>query len=163
MRVKEKREMGTPQRSVSFSGLAGVWVPLSKCHSARAHHDAQRPSEGPQCRHAVKEYELEDERQQHVHGPHQGHGSGLLDLQGFGEEGLAGDAQNGNQHQHPAITAAGRQLPLPEDGYGDDALDKADDGVVPDGEVVVGALPDLAKDDKCACGRDGSCPYKGKN
>lgn len=90
--------MVIPQCYASLSGLAGVWVPLSKRHPARAHHDAQRPSEGPQGRHAVKEYELEDERQQHVHGPHQGHGSGLLDLQGFGEEGLASDAQNGNQH-----------------------------------------------------------------
>lgn len=155
--------MEIPQCSVSFSGLAWVWVPLPKCHPARARNDAQRPSEGPHGWHAVKEYELEDERQQHVQGPHQGHGSSLLDLQGFGEEGLAGDAQNSNQHQHPAIAAAGRQLPLPEDGYGDDALGEADDGVIPDGEVVVGALPDLAKDDDRACGCDGSCPYKCSN
>lgn len=153
--------MGIPQCFVSFSGLAGVWVPLPKCHPARARHDAQRPSKGPHGRHAVKEYELEDESQQHVHSPHQGHRPGLLDLQGFSEEGLASDAQDSNQHQHPAIAAAGRQLPLPEDGYGDDALDKANDGVIPDREVVVGALPDLAKDDNGACGRNGSCRYTG--
>lgn len=131
---------------MSFSGLARVRVPLLKCYPARAHHDAQRPTEGPQGRYAVKENELEDEGQHHVNSPHQGHRSGLLDLQGLREEGLAGDAQDGDQHQHPAITATEWELPFPEDGYGDDALEEADDGVVPDGEVVVGALPNLAKD-----------------
>lgn len=155
--------MGKPQCPVFSSGLAGVQAPLPERHPTCARNNAQRPAEGPHGWHAVKEYELEDERQQHVHSSHQGHGSGLLDLQGFGEEGLAGDAQNGDQHQHPAIAATRWQLPLPEDGYGDDALGEADDGIIPDGEVVVGALPNLTEDDDGACGRDGPCMYKCRN
>lgn len=145
---------------MSFSGFARVGVPLLKCYPTRAHHDAQRPAEGPQGRYAVKEDELEGEGQQHVHSPHQGHRSGLLDLQGLCEESLAGDAQDGDQHQHPAITATEWELPFPEDGYGDDALNEADDGVVPDGEVVVGALPNLAKDDKRTGSRNSSYQEK---
>lgn len=124
-------------------------MPFSKCHSTGARHDAQRPSEAPPGRCTVKENELEDERQQHIESPHQGHGSGLLDLQGLREEDLAPNAQDGDQHQNPAITATERELPFPKDGYSDDALDETDDSVVPHGEVVMDALPNLAKDNIC--------------
>lgn len=108
---------------VSSSALAGAVEPLPKSYPAGAHHHAQRPPEAPPRRRAVKENKLEDEGEHHVDGPHQGHGSGLLYLQGLCEEGLAGDAQDGDQHEHPTIAAAERDLPFPEDGYSDDALD----------------------------------------
>lgn len=99
---------------------------------------------------------MEGECQHHVDSSHQGHGAGLFNLQGLCEEGLAGDTQDCNQHQHPAITAAEWDFPFPEDGHCDDALDETDDSIVPDREVVVDAFPDLAKDNECKRSSDGS-------
>ncbi len=140
-----------------LSALARVAVPLSKCYSACASHDAQRPSEAQQGRRLVKENELEDESQHHIDSPHQGNGAGLLVLQGLCEEGLAGNAQESHQYQHPAITATGGDFPLPKDGYGDDALDETDDCVVPDREVVMDALPNFTKDNQCKSSRNSAC------
>lgn len=131
-------------------------VPLPECYPTGAGHDAQRPPQAPPAGCAAEEDELEDKGQHHVHGPHQGHGAGLLYLQGLGEESLAGNAQHRNQNQNPAIAATRRQLPFPEDGYGDDALNEADDGVVPHREVVMGALPDLTQDHEGKSSCDGS-------
>lgn len=41
-----------------------------------------------------------------------------------------------------------RDSPLSEDGYSDDTLDKANHGVVPNGEVVMNAFPHFAKNNK---------------
>lgn len=92
---------------------------------------------------------MEDECQHHIDRPHQGHGSSLLDLKGLCEEGLPGDTQDSYQHQQPAVATTVGDFPLSEDGCGDEALDEADDSVVPDGEVVMDALPHLAKDNEC--------------
>lgn len=138
------------------SVLARVAVPLPERDAARARHYAQRPPEAPPGGGAAQEHELEEEGQHHVHRPHQRHGPRLLDVQRLGEEGLAGDAEHGDQHQQPAIAAAGGDLPLPEDGHGDDGLDETDDGVVPHGEVVVDALPHLTENDEGESGADRS-------
>lgn len=108
----------------------------------------------------MKENKLEEKGQHHVHRPHQGHGPGLLILQRLSEEGLASDAQNSNKHQHPAISTTEREIPLAQDGCGDNALKKADDGVVPHGEVVMDALPHFSQNDKSesSC----NCTYKKK-
>lgn len=116
---------------VSFSGLASVAEPLPKCYSTRAHYYAHRPPDAPPGRRKVKENELEDEGQYHIQSPHQGHGPSLLSLQGLCEEGLTSNTQDSNQHQHPAITATEWDLPFPKDGYSDEALDEANDSVVP--------------------------------
>ncbi len=126
------------------SALARVAVPLLKSYSTCARHDAQRPPEAQQGRCTAEENELEDERQQHVESPRQGDGAGLLVLQRLREEGLAGNAQESHQHQHPAIAATGGEFPLPKDGYSDEAFDEPDDSVVPDREVVMDALPNFA-------------------
>lgn len=131
-------------------------VPLPKRYPTGAGHYAQRPPQAPPGGRAAEDDELEDEGQNHVHGPHQGHGAGLLYLQGLGEKGLAGNAQHRNQNQYPAIAATRREFPFPEDGHGDDALDEANDSVVPHGEVVMGTLPDLTEDNECKSGCDGS-------
>lgn len=137
----------------SVFDFVGGGVPLPNGDSTGAHHHAQRPAEAPPCRREIEENELEDKGQHHVHSPHQGHGASFFNLQRLCEEGLASDAQDSDQNQHPAIAAAVWQFPLPEDGYSDDARDEANDSVVPQGEVVVDALPHLAENDECK----GSC------
>lgn len=104
----------------------------------------------------AEEDELENKGQHHVHSAGQGHGASLLYLQGLCEEGLAGNAQHRYQNQYPAITATKREFPFPEDRHGDDALDEANDGVVPHREVVMGTLPDLTEDNERESGCHGS-------
>lgn len=142
---------------MSFSGFARVTVPLPKSDSTSADHNAQRPSKAPQGRYTAEENKLEDERQHHIHSPHQGHGSGFLYLQGLREEGLAGNAKDSDQHEHPAILTTKWDFPFPKDGYGDDALDESNDSIVPDREVVVDTLSDLAKDNHCTSSTYSSC------
>lgn len=141
----------------SISVLARAAEPLPKCHSTGAQHYAQCPSEAPQGRFTVKENKLKDKCQHHIHSPHQGHGSSLLNLQGLREEGLASNSQNSNQNQHPAILAAEWDFPFPKDGNGDDAFDETNDSIVPHRQVVMDTFPHLAKDNKCTS--SSNCSY----
>lgn len=153
---EESRINNNTDVSLSVSGLVGVVVPLPECYPTGAGHYAQRSAQAPPGRCSAEDDELEDEGQHHVHGPHQGHGASLFYLQGLREEGLASNSQHRNQNQYPAIAATRREFPFPEDGYGDDALDEANDGIVPHREVVMGTLPNLTQDNKCKSRRHSS-------
>ena len=122
-----------------------ISVPLPEHHADSAEHHAQRSAQAPPGGRPAEEDELEDEGQQHIQRAHEGHRARLLDLQGLGEEALAGDAQHGDQHEDPAVVAARRQRPLAQHREHDEALGQADDGVVPHREVVVDALAHLAQ------------------
>lgn len=126
----------------------GTLAPLPHRRAGAAGYDAQGPAHRPPRGHIVKENNLEDEREDHVHSLHYCHWPCFFYLDGFREKHLTPQTKQADEDEKQPVQAAVRQTPFPDDEEDDDALQEPEDDVIPDAQEVVHGLPHLSEDDQ---------------
>lgn len=103
----------------------------------------------------MKENNLEDESEDHIHSLHYCHWPCFFYLDGFREKHLTPQTKQADEDEKQPVQPAVGQTPFPNDEEDNDALQEAEDDVIPDAQEVVHGLPHLSEDDQGQGGEHG--------
>lgn len=126
----------------------GTLAPFPQGRARATGYDAHGPAHRPPRRHIVKENNLEDESKDHVHSLHYRHWPCFFYLEGFCDKHLTPQTKQADEDEKQPVQPAVRQTPFPDDEEDDDALQEAEDDVIPDAQEVVHGLPHLSENDQ---------------